>query len=198
VSDPLPSARLSNLRAEASIGSLDLGALSDRLGHAATGTLLLLCGVAGLVPGVAVLLSVPLCMLALGLVLGHHGPWLPDALRTRRIPGHRIVEAIDRITPHLQRLERRLQPRVHWAVDGSARRLIGLAALICGILILLPVPFGNTAPAVAVILLAAGLMVRDGLAVAAGLGVSVVAILLDALLLFAGYEAVVGIFTLLA
>jgi hypothetical protein len=192
------STRLHALRDEAASGSVDLGALSDRLGHAATGTLLLLCGVAGLVPGVAVVLSVPLCLLALGLILGHPRPWLPGGLRARRISGDRLTDAIDRVLPRLHWLEQRLRPRIRWAVDGQARRLIGFAALICGVLILLPVPFGNTAPALAVILLAVGLLARDGLAVVAGLGFTAGALAIDTLLLIAGYEAIMGISSMFA
>jgi hypothetical protein len=150
------------------------------------------------VPGVAVVLSVPLCLLALGLILGHRRPWLPGGLRSRPISGDRLAEAIDRVLPRLYWLEQRLRPRARWAVDGHALRLIGLAALICGVLILLPVPFGNTAPALAVILLAVGLLVRDGLAVMAGLGFTAGALAIDALLLVVGYEAIMGISNLFA
>lgn len=185
----LPSAQLAALRTEAVAGSVTLGMLTDRLGHAATGTLLLLCGLAGLVPGLAVLLGIPLCLLAIGLLLGHQAAWLPGPFRTRQIPAHRLHGAIDRLLPRLHWLERRVRPRAPWAVGDLARRLVGLAALICGVLILLPVPFGNTAPAVAVIILAVGLLTQDGVAVLAGLGCAAAALVLDTLLLAAGYEA---------
>jgi len=219
-----PSVRLDAVRQQAAIGPVTLGILADRLGHAATGTLLLLCGLAGLVPGLAVVLGVPLCLLATGLLLGRDDAWLPSRLRDRPIAGHRLVGAVARLAPRLRWLERRLRPRLAWATRVTGRRAAGLAALehfhagwkwrsdgrpmkllanlswsvssqaesalICGILIILPVPFGNTAPAISVIVLAAGILAHDGIAVLLGLACATLALALDAFLLLAGYEVV--------
>jgi hypothetical protein len=138
----------------------------------------------------AVVLGIPLCLISLGLLGGRQHAWLPRTIRDRRIQGEILSGAIDRLAPRLHWLERRVRPRVAWAVGPAARRLIGLAALICGVLIVLPVPFGNTAPAIAVIVLAVGLLAHDGIAVLAGLGFTLGAVVLDALLLAAGYEIV--------
>ena len=94
-----------------------LATLADRLGHAATRTLLLMCGLAD------------------GCRLGCRA-WraaLPDGDQDccldERIQGYR-----------LRWLEQRLHPRAPWVMSVSGRRAIGLAALTCGVLILLPVP----------------------------------------------------------
>lgn len=184
-----PSVRLCALRQHAAAGPVTLGSLADRLGHAATGTLLLMCGLAGLVPGLAVVLGVPLCLMAIGLLLGREDAWIPGRFREHPIAGHRLVTAIDKLVPRLRWLEQRLRPRAAWVMSVPGRRAIGLAALTCGVLILLPVPFGNTAPAVSVVVLAAGLMIGDGIALLAGLGCTVLALAVDAFLLLAGYEA---------
>jgi hypothetical protein len=62
------------------------------------------------------------------------------------------------------------------------------------VLVVLPVPFGNTAPAVATLVLALGLTTGDGLAVLAGLVLTFAAILIDVLFVWAGYQAVVATF----
>jgi hypothetical protein len=183
-----PSARLFALRQQAATGSITLGSLAARLGHAATGTLLLMCGLAGLVPGLAVVLGVPLCLMAIGLLLGREHAWIPGRFRDHPIPGYRLVAAIDKTVPRLRWLEQRLHPRATWVMSVPGRRAIGVAALTCGVLIVLPVPFGNTAPAVATVLLAAGLVIGDGIAVLAGLGCTVLALAVDACLVLAGYE----------
>lgn len=185
-----PSARLFALRQQAAAGPVTLGSLADRLGHAASGTLLLMCGLAGLVPGLAVVLGVPLCLMAIGLLLGREDAWIPGQFRDHPVAGHRLVAAIDKIAPKLRWLEQRLRPRAAWVLSAAGRRTIGLAALTCGILIMLPVPFGNTAPAVSVVVLASGLVIGDEIAVLAGLGCTVFALAVDAFLLLAGYETV--------
>jgi hypothetical protein len=69
-------------------------------------------------------------------------------------------------------------------------RLAGLAVLLDAILVVLPIPFGNTAPAVAVLALALGLTMNDGLMVLAGMVLTVIALAVDAVLVWAGWQAV--------
>ena len=54
---------------------------------------------------------------------------------------------------------------------------------------MLPIPFGNTAPAAAMIVLALGFIVADELAVAVGLALTVLALVLDVGLVFLGFTA---------
>ena len=57
----------------------------------------------------------------------------------------------------------------------QAVRGLGLVVLIMAVLIALPIPFGNTLPGLAILALALGLAQRDGLAIAGGLGIALVA-----------------------
>ncbi|MBN8929292.1 MAG: hypothetical protein BGO51_27875 [Rhodospirillales bacterium 69-11] len=195
---PAASARLLEIRGELLGPSITLGRLADRLGHVATAMLLLICGLAAFVPGVAVVLGLPLCLIALGLMLGRDRAWLPAGMRRRRIPGQPLSAAIERLAPRLHWIERRIRPRATWATGPAGRRAIGLAAFVCGVLIVLPVPFGNTAPAIAVILMGLGLLAGDGLAVLAGLAAAALALVVDLLLLAAGWAALVHLSTWIA
>jgi hypothetical protein len=69
-----------------------------------------------------------------------------------------------------------------------------LAGVVNDVLIVLPIPFGNTAPAVAVLVLALGLVAGDGLAVGAGLALTAVAAAIDIGLVTLGFAAVSGLF----
>lgn len=84
----------------------------------------------------------------------------------------------------IQRLERLTRPRLGALIRPSVVRLLGLVVLLNAVLIILPIPLGNTLPAVAVMTMALGLIARDGVAVAAGLVLSVGAL--------AGSAALVG------
>jgi hypothetical protein len=78
-------------------------------------------------------------------------------------------------------------------LHGPGLRMIGLASLINAILIVLPIPFGNTAPAIAMLVLSLGLVMGDGLAVGVGLGATFIALALDGALVGLGFAAVVGL-----
>ena len=90
--------------------------------------------------------------------------------------------------------ERRLRRRAAPWLEGAGPRLAGLAGVVNGVLIVLPIPFGNTAPAIAVLVVALGLVAGDGLAVGAGLALTIVAAAIDIGLVTLGFAAVTGLF----
>lgn len=53
---------------------------------------------------------------------------------------------------------------------------IGLVCLVLAIIITLPVPFGHMLPGTAIVMLALGLLERDGLAIGFGLATATVAL----------------------
>ncbi len=188
-----PSERLRALRARLGGDSLSLGELLDALGPGAVGLLLLLLAIAALVPGIAPVFGVALCVVALGLVAGGSVPWLPARLRNYRFAPERLARGIDRALPRLLWIERYMRRRHGYFLRGAWRRVAAVAALIDGALIVLPIPFGNTAPAVAAIVLALGLAARDGLAVATGVVATTVALSIDVAFVFGSYHVAVGL-----
>lgn len=188
------SARLRALRTELQGETVSLGDLLDALGAGATGLVLVLLGAASLVPGVAPVFGVALCVVALDLCISGRALRLPAWLRRRRIARGRLASGIDRLAPRLEWLERRMRPRRPALLRGAGLRLVGLAAAIDGVLVVLPVPLGNTVPAVAVLLLALGLTTADGLAVLGGLVATLFALAVDGGLVFLGYAAIARLF----
>lgn len=70
----------------------------------------------------------------------------------------------------------------------AMQRALGLVLIIQGLALAVPIPFGNHPPALAVVILGMGLMERDGLAIAVGLVVSVLAVAWNGLLIVASAE----------
>lgn len=188
---------LCDLQRRISEDSVPLGQILDSLGTGATGIFMLLIGAAALVPGTAPVFGIVLCLIALSLIAGRKVPWLPPWLRRRRISRDDLHGITARVVPRLRWLERRLRPRQQYLLRGPMLRLLGLACLSNGVLIVLPIPFGNTAPALAAILLALGLATGDGLIALAGLFLSVIAVAVGAGLIFLGYEAFSSLLALL-
>jgi len=142
--------------------------------------LLFLFAVASLVPGVAPASGAAICVLSLPLMTGAHALPLPGLLRRQRISRARLARLLDRGLPRLERLESRLRPRLRWLTRGAMLGLAGITCLIAGLLIVLPIPFGNTAPALSVLLLALGISAADGLLVLVGFGAFALAVAFDA------------------
>ena len=64
-------------------------------------------------------------------------------------------------------MEARLWPQSHWLTRGVVLRV---ACFASGLLFVLPIPFGNTAPALSVRLRALGISAPNGLLSLSGLG----------------------------
>ena len=151
---------------------ITLGELVERLSTRGLAPLVLLMGIINvvtIVPGSSTVLGLPLVFLGLALAVGAGSLWLPAALRRRSFDRATLAGAIDRALPYLRRVERLARPRLWVGLPGLTDRLYGLIVLLLGLMVALPVPFGNTMPGIAIILLSLGFTARDGLWVAAGL-----------------------------
>jgi hypothetical protein len=104
---------------------------------------------------------------------------LPARLLDRRLPPATFRKVFIITRKLVLSFERLLRPRLRW-VTGSARReqLHAVPVVICAVFLLLPlpVPFSNVVPAWAVLLIAGGLLERDGVFIIAGYLATLVAI----------------------
>jgi hypothetical protein len=135
---------------------------------------ILILGLPFCLPAPMVGISTPfgfaIAFLGLRLMLGLK-PWLPKLLLEREIP----VRVLDKVLRSAERIALKLEKvvRVRWNFMRwpGMRRVVGAAILTSGLVLSLPIllPFTNTVPGVAVVLLALGLMEGDGLLVMAGL-----------------------------
>ncbi|MBN9078327.1 MAG: exopolysaccharide biosynthesis protein exod [Rhizobiales bacterium 65-79] len=133
-------------------------------------------------PGTTVVLGPPLVIIAVQMLLGQPRVWLPRSVLDRSIEANKFRQLTTRAMPRLLWLERLIRPR-YWPFrsERTADRVIGLVALILGIAVTLPIPFGNWLPAFSIFLLSLALSERDGLCLIAGLVVGVMAFLVIAL-----------------
>jgi hypothetical protein len=146
-------------------------------------------------PGTTVVLGPPLVIVAVQMMLGQARVWLPRSVLDRSIPADRFRQMTARAMPRLLWLERLIQPR-YWPFrsERAADRLIGVVALILGIAVTLPIPFGNWLPAFSIFLLSLALSERDGLCLIAGLVAGVISFLIIALVAGAAHAMYGAIF----
>jgi hypothetical protein len=175
-----------------------VGDLVDVLGARAGGILLAVVAIPAIipVPGVPLgavfgtVLVIIACRMA---VLGPE-PRLPRWIGQVRL-GAPVVTLLSQRGPALlRRVERRLRPRAGLLAAGPVTPPFALVVALMGILIALPIPFGNTLPGLAVILMGLGLALGDGLAV---LGALILAAFATGTSAALGWAAVAGIAYLL-
>ncbi len=123
------------------------------------------------IPGVSTVFSIAVILVGAGITL-NRVPWLPRSLLERQVAVENLVPALDKGQRLMRRLEVAIRPRWLAVTNGTTRnRAHGIAMIVAGILLLFPlglVPFSNTFPGIAVLLLAVGLAQRDGLFILLG------------------------------
>lgn len=137
-------------------------------------------------PGVNVLLASPLILLTLQQMLGRHTIWIPEKWKRKTLKTQSVQGMVHGMKPWAERAEMIIKPRLAWVTRGLLSQLIGLTGFIMALSICVPVPLTNTVPSLGIALMAAGTVMRDGLAVLAGMiiGLSWVAMLISVILIF--------------
>lgn len=172
------------------VAIMDLIALLGGRGRAALILLFALPNVLPAPPGLSGLLGLPLVYLSVQMILGR-APWLPRFIGARAMPRPRFAQLVARLGPWLGRAERLLRPRWQPLAGHMAERVVGLLILVLSAVLSLPVPLGNVLPALAICLIALGIMERDGVWVVAGTVVGIGSLVLVAGIVYALAEAAV-------
>lgn len=129
-------------------------------------------------------------LVALQMLFGAERLRFPGFIGRRKLP-LKVVEAMVRIGhPWVMKAEGWLEAGRFGLLTGkTARMVLSLPIMLLAVLIALPIPFGNTVPALAVILIAISLAERDGLVVMLALLVAVAACILSYYLVTAAGQA---------
>jgi hypothetical protein len=149
---------------------ISIGDLLAALGDRAIGALMFVFAVPNVMPvppGVSAILGAPLIFLGAQLMLGLR-PWLPGVIARRSLARDDLQTLVRRIRPWLARAEKLLRPRWGLLTHPPLEYAIGLLCLVLAVVLSLPIPLGNTLPALAISVLALGVLERDGLWVLAG------------------------------
>jgi hypothetical protein len=167
------STELEALRGRMKDQSLTLGELKRALSGRGSAMLLVLlalpfCVVA--IPGLSIPFGIAICCIGARMIIGRE-PWLPRFIMHRRLSTARSHQLLTGAIKLARMLESFVRPRLGFLHAGPIMpRLIGLGIVVAGLglMLPLPIPFSNSIPAWAVVLLAIGMMEKDGLCVLLG------------------------------
>jgi hypothetical protein len=172
-SQPHLSADLEALHARVKDQALTLAELKQALKGRGSAVLLILlalpfCFVA--IPGLSMPFGIAISLIGVCQATGRE-PWLPSFIMRRRLSTARSTQLLTGAIKVARQLEKYVRPRLAFLHAGPGMlRLIGLGIVIAGVALMLPlpIPFSNSIPAWAVVLLAIGMMEKDGLFVLLG------------------------------
>lgn len=143
-------------------------------------------------PGLSTPFGLIITIIGVRLALGAK-PWLPARLLDTRLPPKIFAKVFALTRKIILAFERLLRPRMLW-VTGSAGllQLHGVPIVICAAMLLLPlpIPFSNVVPSWGIMLIAGGLLERDGAFIIAGYVATLITIAFFAAIAIFGVEAV--------
>lgn len=182
---------LEDFAAHAHGDTITVGDLTRLLGDRAYGMLLLLLALPNIIPlpGLSTAVGVPMIVLGAQLALGWPAPRLPRRLNDVAFSKETLLAVLAKAKPYVERVERRIRPRLPLFAEGPGERLAGFAVMLLAAVLSLPIVFGNLPPAAAIALIALGLIENDGAAVLAGLLLGAAAVVFVGLLVFGLGEA---------
>lgn len=157
---------------------VSMRAMAQAHGPEAQGTLLLLLAMPCLlpVPGVGTVLGLGMAALAVAMWRGHCTPYLPRRVAELELPRHWAQRVLVGLASAYALAGRHARTRMnHLAISGR-RSATALAVGLMAAIVVMPIPFGNLLPAVALVFIGLGLVFRDGVAVMLGLLMSGVAL----------------------
>lgn len=124
-------------------------------------------------PGLSTPFGLAILLIAARLSLGQK-PWLSMRLQRKELPAGFLGKLFAVAERVLRFLEKFLRPRLTFVTDTPLLAQLHAVLMLVAALVLLlplPIPLTNSFPAWTILLLAAGLLERDGLFILAGYGV---------------------------
>ncbi|MDZ7617935.1 MAG: exopolysaccharide biosynthesis protein, partial [Patescibacteria group bacterium] len=145
---------------------LCLGDAFDRVGEKGFGLLLVVLALPSALPVPAAGYSAPfgfaLAMLALQMLSGKTAPVLPGVVRRMQLKGGFVCKMIEATQWFFRKVEHLIRPRMRWVGSRPGRMVMGVIVLLMAILMMIPIPTTNTAPAMVIFLIGVGLTEEDG------------------------------------
>ncbi len=177
---------------------ISLAQLTETLGDRAFGLLVLifaLPNIIPMIPGVSTVSGVVIGLVGLQMIVGRHAPWLPSAIGDRSLPRAQLAAMVDRTVGWVAKLDRVARPRWTFLTRGLGHVALGAMFVLLGGILALPLSWiGNFPPGVALVVLSIGLLEEDGMLVAAGHAIGIVATVLVVALVVALVAAALASF----
>lgn len=132
-------------------------------------------------PGIPVICGIIVALVAVQMVMGRDQLWLPSWLASRSFARKDLQRIVGRADPWIKWVERLARPRLHLFADARSRRIIGVAGMILGLALVLPIPIiGNIPLGIPICILGLGIVERDGAIIIGGYVATVLGLLVTA------------------
>lgn len=172
---------------------LTMREMVEAFGERGFGAVIMMLALMALIPwppGGKAIFAVPIILISAEMALQSDRVWLPRFLMKASVSRPTYRTASQKILKRLRQIERLTRPRLPLLTGEVADVVIGILCILLAIMMALPVPFGDALPGITLVILALGIIQRDGVFIIMGLIGSVLCAIYVALV----WTTVVAIF----
>lgn len=174
--------------------TVPFGHILDVHGNQALGAILVIVSIPALLPSTGIpigtVMSLGMFAIAIAMFFGRQEVRLPQKLMDMKLAPTTAQKFLNGLAKLYGRIERISKPRMNFMVSQTAQRWLSLKVFLLAVIIFMPIPFGNTLPAAALLTLGIGLMFRDGAIVITSFVVTAVALVTTAAIIGGGLWAI--------
>lgn len=133
--------------------------------------------------------AIPLLIFSFQMMIGLKSPRLPKKLAKMTVKRSVLATLVRKSSPYIGKVEKILRPRLIFMILPVVERFVGAMALIFAGFVLIPLPLSNFIPGFGVLMIAFGLLGRDGLMIILGILVGFLGVGISLTAMFVGLEA---------
>lgn len=128
----------------------------------------LICAIPLPIPGIHMFLSLPLFYISFYQMIGRTEIWLPKKIMDYKLPRQAFTDISLKALPWIRKVENISKPRLNFLNESFFYCFFGFVIFFITAVLSIPLWLTNFVPAIAISLMALGLLMKDGLAVIAG------------------------------
>ncbi|MBC2595062.1 exopolysaccharide biosynthesis protein [Ruficoccus amylovorans] len=167
---------------------VSLGEIVDAIKDKQFGMLLVLLSIPSALPlpaaGYSTPFGIAILILGLQMLRGRRTPWLPQKMRDKSFTRAKLAGMVGKASVFFRWVEKLVRPRLRWINSSGGYRLMAVLVIFMSLLMCLPIPSTNTAPAMVIFLIGVGLCEDDGLFAIGACALGLVAALIYAVVIY--------------
>lgn len=166
----------------------DLVRAMEAAGYGLVMIIFSLATVMPLPPPIPNIFALPIIIFSMQMILGYDAPKLPKTISNLRIKRSIVAVVVHKASRYIGKVEKILKPRFSFVISPIFERVLGFFTLVFALFVMIPLPFTNFVPGIGIMLIAFGLLGKDGLFVISGLLVGIIGVFIATVTIFIGVE----------
>ncbi|WP_339671742.1 exopolysaccharide biosynthesis protein [Dasania marina] len=185
---------LTRILAELPADKVSIDQLMAQFQRRSFGGVLLLLAAVSLIPGVSIFSGLAMAIIGLQLLAGFNTPAFPSLIKHYKVKSDLVANIGHKCLRHISNMEHYIKPRYLRLTLPPALNIIGLIIFSLSLVVMLPLPFSNLPPAIALIILSMGLLERDGAVIVVGLLAAIIALAVGYIIALIAFESLLLFF----